>query len=171
MTTQRVLQTRKMSSTGEPHSLGQIPSKRTRIDWIGALDASTDAHQMLLNLLEPENARYAGSDFGNIDARVQYAVACRRVADPLARHQMALRQNNERLIAAQNAFFSSEQENGGRKSANDPRTCTPDFLPPLLVLQGTKDDDVTPDRAARFVDECCHVGGGAMLRTFKARGA
>jgi hypothetical protein len=142
--------TSKMSTTGELDSLRQIRSKRTatRSDWIGTLDASTGAHQMLRNLLEPENARYAASEFGNIDACVQYAVPCWPVADPLARHQMALRHNNERLIVAQNAFFSSEQENGGRKSANDPQTCTPDLLPPLLLLRGTKDGNVTPDMAA-----------------------
>jgi hypothetical protein len=84
---------------------------------------------MLADLLEPENARYPASQFGNLDASAQYAVAGWLVADPLAHYQLALRQNNERQIVAQNAF-SSEQENGGRKSANDARTCTPDFLPP-----------------------------------------
>jgi hypothetical protein len=122
---------------------------------------------MLLDLLE-QSARYAASEFGNTDACHQYAVACWPVAGPRARYQRALRQNNERLIAAQNALFSSEEGNGGRKSANDPRPGTPDFLPPLLALQGTKDDNVTPDMAARFVDECCHVGGRAVLRTLKA---
>jgi hypothetical protein len=123
---------------------------------------------MPLNLLEPESARYAASEFGNIDGCVEYAVACWPVAGPHARYQVAPRQNVEKLIAAQNAFFSSGRENRGRKSANDPRPCTPDFLPPLLVLQGTKDDNVTPDMAARFVDECCRVGGRAVLRTLKA---
>jgi hypothetical protein len=84
---------------------------------------------MLLDLLEPENARYPASEFVNLDASARYAVACWPVADPLAHYQIALRQNNERQIAAQNAF-SSEQENGGRKSANvleraPPISCLP----------------------------------------------
>jgi hypothetical protein len=48
----------------------------------GALDASTGARQMLLSLLGPENARYAASEFGNIDACVQHAVAGWPLAAP-----------------------------------------------------------------------------------------
>jgi hypothetical protein len=163
MMTQRVLRRRRsrLQANWTRCVKSEANEPRTPIDWIGALDASTGAHQMLRNLLEPE-ARYAASEFGNIDACVQYAVPCWPVADPLARYQMALRHNNERLSVAQNAFFSSEQENGGRKSANDPRTCTPDFLPPLLVLQGTRDDNVTPiwrlglsTNVAMLAGRCC----------------
>jgi acetyl esterase len=145
----------------------QANELRTRIDWLGAVGASSGAHQMLLNLLEPENARYAASEFGNIDASLQYAVACWPIADPLARYQMALRQNNERLIAAHHAFFSCEQEMADANPQKILERAPQISLPPLLVLQGTRDDNVTRDMAARFVDEYCHAGGRGALRTFK----
>lgn len=145
----------------------QAAELRTRADWVGALGASSGAHQMLLNLLAPDNADYAASEFGNIDAGVRYAVACWPIADPLARYRMALRQKNERLVAAHNSFFSSEQEMAEANPQTILERASGLALPPLLVLQGTKDDNVTPDMAARFVDTYCRVGGSALLRTFK----
>jgi dipeptidyl aminopeptidase/acylaminoacyl peptidase len=39
-------------------------------------------------------------------------------------------------------------------------------LPSLLVLQGNKDDNVTPDMAQRFVATYRAAGGKAVLETF-----
>ena len=40
-------------------------------------------------------------------------------------------------------------------------------LRPLLVLQGTADDNVTPDMAQRLVAAYRAAGGGAVLETFE----
>jgi acetyl esterase len=42
-------------------------------------------------------------------------------------------------------------------------------LPPLLVLQGTADDSVTPDMAQRLVASYRAAGGGADLETFETQ--
>jgi acetyl esterase len=74
---------------------------------------------------------------------------------------------NERLIAAHNAPFSSEQEMANANPQMILERAPQMSLPPWLELQGTRDDDVMPDMAARFVDRYCHAGGRAVIRTFK----
>ena len=141
----------------------------TRPDWVGAVGSSSGAQQMLLNALLPRDPRYAAAttpDLAGIDAEINYAVACWPIADPLARYHMAKARANERLVKAHDDFFGTEDamregnpqlilERGGHVS-----------LPSLLILQGTKDDNVTPDMAQRFAAAYRAAGGKAVLETF-----
>jgi acetyl esterase len=121
---------------------------------------------MLLNALRPRYPQYGSEEIGSFDAEISYAVACWPIADPLARYRMAVSRKNERLVSAHHEFFGSEEamtegnpqlilERGERVS-----------LPALLVLQGTKDDNVTPDMAQRFVTAYRAAGGRAKLEMF-----
>ena len=77
------------------------------------------------------------------------------MADPLARYRMVTERNNKNLLDAHHAFWPSvaEMEDGnptlllmrGETRAAGLK------LPPLLVLQGTNDDNLTPDMADRLV--------------------
>lgn len=140
---------------------------QTRADWVGAVGTSSGAHQMLLNLLQPDNPVYAATETGNADAKLAFAVACWPIADPVARYRMAQERKNERLVGAHDAFFPSEQI----MAEANPQTIIERMhgvaLPPLLVLQGTKDDNVTPDMAERFVGAYERAGGHATLKTFQ----
>jgi acetyl esterase/lipase len=141
----------------------------TRPDWVGAVGSSSGAQQMLLNALCPRDPRYAAAttaDLAGIDAEINYAVACWPIADPLARYHMARARGNERLVKAHDDFFGSEDamrdgnpqlilERGEKVST-----------PALLILQGTKDDNVTPDMAQRFAAAYRAAGGKAVLETF-----
>jgi dipeptidyl aminopeptidase/acylaminoacyl peptidase len=122
---------------------------------------------MLLTALRPRDPRYVSPALEGFDAELSFAVACWPIADPLARYQMARHRKNERLVSAHEAFFGTEEimaeanpqlilERGEQRS-----------LPPLLVLQGTKDDNVTPDMAERFVASYRAAGGNAILETFE----
>jgi acetyl esterase len=152
------------------HGIRWLKSKadtlQTRADWVGALGTSSGAHQMLLNLLEPDNPVYAATEIGNADARLGFAVACWPIADPVARYRMAQERKNERLVAAHNAFFPSEQIMAEANPQTIIERTRGVALPPLLVLQGTKDDNVTPDMAERFVGAYTRAGAHAMLKTF-----
>jgi acetyl esterase len=142
----------------------------TRPDWVGAVGSSSGGQQMLLNALRPRDPRYAAAtapDLGDVDAEIAYAVACWPISDPLARYHMARTRGNERLVQAHNDFFGTEDamregnpqlilERGERVS-----------LPALLLLQGTKDDNVTPDMAQRFAAAYGAAGGKVMLETFE----
>jgi hypothetical protein len=77
------------------------------------------------------------------------------VAIPLARYQAPLLQNNERLIAAQNALFSSEQEMANANPQMILERAPQISLPSLLVHQGTKDDDVPPNIAILAAGRRC----------------
>jgi acetyl esterase/lipase len=141
----------------------------TRPDWVGAVGSSSGGQQMLLNALRPRDPRYAtatAADLAAVDAEMPYAVACWPIADPLARFQMAKSRGNERLVQAHHDFFGTEDamregnpqlilERGEKVS-----------LPSLLILQGTKDDNVTPDMAQRFATAYGKAGGKVLLETF-----
>jgi acetyl esterase len=138
----------------------------SRPDWVGAVGGSSGAHQMLLAVMRPHDPRYAAPSPIAVDAAVGYAVACWPIADPLARYRMVQARGNARLVQAHGDFFRTEEamtegnpqlllERGEKAS-----------LPSLLVLQGTKDDNVTPDMAEKFVTTWRGAGGRAVLETF-----
>lgn len=151
------------------HGIRWLKSKagtlQTRADWVGAVGTSSGAHQMLLNLLEPDNPVYAATEIAT-DAKLGFAVACWPIADPVARYRMAQERKNERLVAAHNAFFPSDQIMAEANPQTIIERTRGAALPPLLVLQGTKDDNVTPDMAERFVGAYKRAGGHATLKTF-----
>jgi acetyl esterase len=152
------------------HGIRWLKSKadtlQTHAEWVGAVGTSSGAHQMLLNLLEPDNPVYAATEIGGTDAKLGFAVACWPIADPVARYRMAQERKNERLVAAHNAFFPSEEIMAEANPQTIIERTSGAALPPLLVLQGTKDDNVTPDMAERFVAAYQRAGGNAVLKTF-----
>jgi acetyl esterase len=141
----------------------------SRPEWVGAVGSSSGAHQMLLNALRPEDARYTAltaPELAGIDASVSYAVACWPIADPLARYHMAQTRGIDKLVKSHQDFFGDEAamteanpqlilERGEKVS-----------LPPLMVIQGTNDDNVTPDMAEKFVRAYRVAGGRAVYESF-----
>jgi acetyl esterase len=140
----------------------------SRADWVGAVASSSGGHQMLLNALRPRDARYAAiASTGPVDAALAFAVACWPIADPLARYRMAQARGIDRLVKSHADFFGDEAamvegnpqlilERGAERGAKI-------ALPPLLVLQGTNDDNVPPDMAEKFVGAWRAPGGRAGL--------
>jgi len=141
----------------------------SRADWVGMVATSSGGHQALLSVLRPNDARYADAaapELKNADASVAYFVACWPISDPLARYRMAVEKKNERLIQAHKDYFGDEaaMTEGnpylvlGRGESGK--------LPPLLILQGTKDNNVTPDMAEKFSAAWRKGGGKAVLEMF-----
>lgn len=139
----------------------------SRADWVGAVGSSSGGHQTLLAVMRPDDPRYeAAPELGESSGTVDYVVACWPICDPLARYRMAQARGNERLVQAHKDFFHDEEsmregnpqlllERGEKVS-----------LPSLLILQGTKDDNVTPEMAPRFAAAWRAAGGQAVLETF-----
>lgn len=147
----------------------RAPQLASRPDWVGAVAGSSGAHQMLLSALRPRDARYAAAmtpDVAGIDADVSYMVACWPIADPLARYRMAMARGNERLVKAHHDYFGSEEA----MTEGNPQLILErgenGALPSLLMLQGTKDDNVTPDMAETFAAAYRKRGGRVQLETF-----
>ena len=143
----------------------------SRADLVGALGTSSGGHLLLLNLLRPHDPRYAALTLagdaaaGAPDATVAFAVVCWPVADPPTRYRTMQARGNQRLVAAHDQFWPSVEamEEGSPQailqSGEDVVTATP-----LLVMQGTADDNLTPDMAGRLADAYRAAGGAATLR-------
>ena len=141
----------------------------SRPDWVGAVAGSSGAHQMLLSALRPRDPRYAAAtapEVAGIDADISYMVACWPIADPLARYRMAVARGNERLVKAHHDYFGNEdamREGNPQLILERGENVR---LPSLLLLQGTKDDNVTPDMAEKFAAAYRARDGRVQLETF-----
>src|SRR5205085_8828579 len=112
------------------------------------------AHQLLLWALKPQDPRYAAlplADALGEDAHLPYLVLCWPISDPLARYRMVREKGNTRLVEAHDAYWRSEDEMAeGNPQLILERGEAAMPLPPAIIVQGTADDNVTPDMADRF---------------------
>jgi acetyl esterase len=141
----------------------------SRADWVGMVASSSGGHQALLSALRPADPRYAAAtspETAKADASVAFFVACWPISDPLARYRMAVEKKNERLMQAHKDYFGDE----GAMTEGNPQLALErgqgGKLPPLLILQGTKDNNVTPDMAERFSAAWRNRGGKVTVELF-----
>jgi acetyl esterase/lipase len=137
----------------------------SRADLVGALGTSSGGHLLLLNVLLPDHPAYAPAA-PVADADVAFAVVCWPVADPLTRYRTMQARGNARLVAAHEQFWPSEaaMEEGSPQAilARGETVRTP----PVLIMQGTADDNLTPDMASRFAEAYAAAGGSIALHMF-----
>ncbi len=138
-------------------------------DLVGGLGTSSGAHQLLLCMLRPHDARYSALALAQdpgADATLAYAVACWPVADPLRRFQMAKERQIRNLLDAHAAYWADEaaMDDGNPQRVIERREHA--ALPSLLVIQGTGDDNLPADMASRFVSAYRNAGGSVTLREF-----
>ncbi len=141
----------------------------SRRELVGGLGTSSGGHQLLLSVLRPEEPSYAALPLAEApaeDALLPYIVLCWPISDPLARYRMVREKGNTRLVEAHDAYWPSEAAmaegnpqlilEGGAAAA----------LPPAIVVQGTGDDNVTPDMAERFASTYRAQGGRLAFHKF-----
>jgi acetyl esterase len=129
----------------------------SRADLVAGLGTSSGAHQLLLSALKPNDPRYAalplaeapGADAG-ADASLPYLVLCWPISDPLARYRMVKEKGRTPLIQSHDAYWASEAEMGEGSPQRIVEAGEAASLPPAILLQGTGDDNVTPDMADKF---------------------
>jgi acetyl esterase/lipase len=142
----------------------------SRRDLVGGLGTSSGAHQLLLSVLKPTDRRYAALPFAEApseDARLPYVVLCWPIADPLARYRMVKAKGNARLVQSHDAYWASEDEMAeGNPQLILERGEATLPLPPAILVQGTGDDNVTPDMADRFAAGYRACGGNLDLHKF-----
>jgi acetyl esterase len=139
----------------------------TRPELIGGLGTSSGGQQLMTNVLRPRDPRFAALPLaGNVTADLAFVVLAWPVADPLARYRMAKEKGLDRLVAAHNAFFPTEaaMAEGNPQHILDRGEAT--SLPPTLILQGTNDDNLTPDMSDRFAAAYAKAGGSVQLEKF-----
>ena len=141
----------------------------SRAGLVGGLGTSSGAHQLLLSALKPHDPRYAAlplAEAPGIDASLPYLVLCWPISDPLARYRMVREKGNTRLVESHDAYWNSEAEMGVGNPQRIVDAGEAATLPPAILLQGTGDDNVTPDMADRFTAAWRTRGGAIELHKF-----
>ena len=147
----------------------------TRPELVGLLGTSSGGHQAMLSALAPFDPAYGALALNNVpidaptDARVAFVALCWSVLDPLARYRMVREKGIQRLVDAHHAYWPSEDA----MAEGNPQLIVErgDNLerPPVLLLQGTEDDNLTPDMADRFTVAYRGAGGRITLEKFEGQ--
>jgi acetyl esterase len=139
---------------------------------IGGLGTSSGGHQLLLAALCPDDSKYNSLNLPGGKAsggELRFVALGWPISDPLARYQMARERGITRLVQNHDAYFGSLET---MKAAN-PQLIVErrefSHLPPLLILQGTADENVTPDMADRFAAAYRAAGGVIELHKFEGQ--
>jgi acetyl esterase len=141
----------------------------SRADLVAGLGTSSGAHQLLLSALKPHDPRYAAlplAEAPEADASLPYLVLCWPISDPLARYRMVKEKGRTPLIQSHDAYWNSEAEMGEGNPLHIVEAGEAASLPPAILLQGTGDDNVTPDMADRFTAAWRAKGGSIELHKF-----
>ena len=143
-----------------------------RPDPLGLIGGSSGGHLLMLAALRP----------GGDEARVAYALPLWPILDPLARYRYLLdRRANprpardelfqpDRLIAAHETFFASEDEMQEASALRIVEAGEAECLPPIWVAHPELDENVTLEMTRRFVAAYRAAGGTADLEVFPAVG-
>ena len=140
-----------------------------RPETIGGLGSSSGGHQLMLSALRPRDAGYSATRLPGgelFDASLAYIVVCWPITDPLARYRMVTSNGNTRLAAAHRAYWPDEAAMADANPQLILERGEAGALPAALELQGTNDDNVTPDMADRFAAAYRKSGGPIELVKF-----
>jgi acetyl esterase/lipase len=141
----------------------------TRKELVGGLGTSSGGHLLLLNALRPRDPRYASQPLPGVDASLAFAVACWPVADPLARYRAVIERGNDRLVEAHRQFWPSEDAMAEGNPQLILERGDPVDKPPALIMQGTADDNLTPDMASSFAAAYTKAGGSIAFHKFEGQ--
>jgi acetyl esterase/lipase len=143
--------------------LGGIPGR------VAALGSSSGAQVALLVGLRPfdkELAAYTDPSLGNTDASLACVLACWPIVDPTARYAFAKATGRDDLVANHHQTFVPFE----RMDEGNPRLVVErgeaQQLPPVLILQGTNDRNVTPEIQEGFRATYAAAGGTCELAIF-----
>jgi acetyl esterase/lipase len=139
---------------------------------VGGIAGSSGGHQLWLNVLRPRDSRYCALKLPNaddVDASLDFVVVCWPISDPVARYKMARETGNERLVKNHDAYFLTEADMAEANPQTILESGEAMNLPPALLIQGTADNNVTPDMADRFVAAYTKAGGRITLRKFEGQ--
>jgi acetyl esterase len=137
---------------------------------VGGIAGSSGCHQLWLNVMRPRDPRYTAHELAtDLDAGLDFVVVCWPISDPVARYRMARETGNERLVNNHHAFFGDEATMAEASPQAILERGIATKLPPALLIQGTADNNVTPDMPDRFVTAYGKAGGKITLRKFEGQ--
>jgi acetyl esterase len=135
---------------------------------IGGLGTSSGGHLVALNALLPDDADFFSDDarLAGHDAGLDFVITCWPILDPLARYRMAQTKGIANLIDAHHAFWPDEAAMGKGNPQLVLERGEASSFPPMLVLQGTADENVEHERVDAFVAAYGKAGGVIEFKKF-----
>lgn len=139
--------------------------------FLGGLGSSSGGQTIMLSAMRPRDPRYCSVPFDEapeVDAALSFVLACWPVLDPYARYLFAKRES-ERLVGASLGYFVNEENMRlGNPQLILERGDEAD-LPPMLVVQGTADDNVPLSIPQRFEEAYRGAGGSINVEWFEGQ--
>ena len=138
-------------------------------DTVGGMGCSSGGHTLMLTAMRPGDDRYAALGLPEApehDASVAYTVCCWPVLDPYARYLYAQDSNNERLAASSEAYFLDQDTMKEGNPQHILERAEKVALPPTLIIQGTRDDNVPLSIPQRFEEAYRSAGGDIQVEYF-----
>ena len=139
---------------------------------VGGLGTSSGGQLLGINALRPEDPMYTQPDAADTSetrgasARLDFAIVCWPILDPLARYRMAKSKGIANLIAAHHAFWPDE----AAMAEGNPRLvlerAEAGAMPPMLVIQGEADENVEHHRSDEFASAYRAAGAQADIQKF-----
>jgi acetyl esterase len=153
---------------------------RVRRDRVGVLGSSSGGHQAMLAAMRPDDPRYAILPLAAepmVDATVRCAVLCWPVIDPLGRYYYAKQLKTDgkskaadHWITCHEQYWKDEAAMAEGSPALTLERGEPVQMPPVLYLQGTKDEAHPRPNLERFVASYRKAGGRLELHLFEGMG-
>jgi acetyl esterase/lipase len=135
---------------------------------LGGFGTSSGGHTLMLSAMRPDEPRYSALPLpaAGLDATLLYAVLGWPVLDSYARYRFAKEQGRLPLVEASQAYFGDEaaMREGNPQLVLERGEAVE--LPPVLILQGTADDNVPLSVSQRFAAAYRAAGGHVELELF-----
>ena len=138
-------------------------------DTVGGMGCSSGGHTLMLSAMRPDDPRYAALELpgaDGVDAAVAYTVCCWPVLDPYARYLYAQESGNERLAASSEAYFLDQETMKEGNPQHILERGETIVMPPTLIIQGTRDDNVPLSIPQRFEAAFRGAGGDIQVEYF-----
>lgn len=137
---------------------------------IGGLGTSSGGHSLFLSAMRPDDSRYGALPVPGgtkTDARLSFLIGAWPVLDPWARYLFAREAENTFLTERTEHYFRDrEAMTEGNPQLALERGEALD-LPPILMIEGTADENLPQGAADRFVKAYRAAGGHARLALFE----
>lgn len=137
---------------------------------LGILGSSTGGHLGELVGMKPRDPKYAAiplAEAPHLDASVAYVAARSPISDPFARFQQAEKMQREHMVNNTRTYWVPWETiyEGNPQQILERREKV--SLPPLLIMQGSLDDNVLPALQEKFAATYRAAGGECQLEIFE----
>ncbi len=137
---------------------------------LGGLGTSSGGHQVMLSAMRPRDPRYGAlpmPEAPDVDSSLKYVVACWSILDPYARYLFAQDTGRADIVASTEGYFGSIDTMAEANPTEIVKRREPVQLPPMIIIQGTTDANVTPEIQQGFASAYQAAGGSCEVEIFE----